>query len=538
MKKIVAVIPARAGSKGIPNKNIRLLNGKPMISYAISNALNSKYITDVIVSSDSDKVLSIAEIMGAIPYRRNFELCGDSVTLDSVIYDVIKKIECDVVVTMQPTSPTLTVDSLDRAIEQFISSNLDTLISCVNDPRLSWKPDEMGVIRPAYEERVNRQYMKPEYVETGAFFITKREYVRMDSRLGNKISVYEIPHQEAVDIDTFTDFLIAQHLMKSVKVAFFTNGNSTMGTGHVQRALTVADLLDSKPDIYYNSSVTPERVFGNTTHRIIPVSSEQEFLQNIQDGKYGLLINDTLSTSYEYIESVKKMNPGIKIINFDDVGEGSHLADYVLNPFLEGTDTDNMKFGSPFFILNNIYTLLDPIVIQDRVNNVFVCFGGADPANYTEQIVKILLKEKYRNLSIVVVMGNSYQHTDKILKLCEGTNIEPHHNVSNIYEYMLKSDIAISSRGITGYELGSLGIPTITLAENELEETHSFLGDEHGYLYIGRNPSNCLLENTLDEFIQLGPAERQTRQDQLLRNDLRNGANRVRNVIDYVLGGH
>lgn len=91
MKKIVAVIPARAGSKGIPNKNIRLLNGKPMISYAISNALNSKYITDVIVSSDSDKVLSIAEIMGAIPYRRNFELCGDSVTLDSVIYDVIKK---------------------------------------------------------------------------------------------------------------------------------------------------------------------------------------------------------------------------------------------------------------------------------------------------------------------------------------------------------------------------------------------------------------------------------------------------------------
>lgn len=107
---------------------------------------------------------------------------------------------------MQPTSPTLTVDSLDRAIEQFISSNLDTLISCVNDPRLSWKPDEMGVIRPAYEERVNRQYMKPEYVETGAFFITKREYVRMDSRLGNKISVYEIPHQEAVDIDTFTDF--------------------------------------------------------------------------------------------------------------------------------------------------------------------------------------------------------------------------------------------------------------------------------------------------------------------------------------------
>ncbi|MBP1571951.1 MAG: cytidyltransferase, partial [Oscillospiraceae bacterium] len=85
--KILAVIPARAGSVGIPNKNIRLINGKPLISYAIANAKNSKYITDIVVTTDSAQVEIVAEQMGVAVHHRAPHLCDSKATLDGVIYD-------------------------------------------------------------------------------------------------------------------------------------------------------------------------------------------------------------------------------------------------------------------------------------------------------------------------------------------------------------------------------------------------------------------------------------------------------------------
>ena len=122
--KILAVIPARAGSKGIPNKNIRIVGGHPLIYYSIKNALESSLITDVIVSTDSSEVKIIAKQMGAVCKWRDSGLCGDAITLDSVIYDAIPDGDWDYVVTMQPTSPTLTVSTLDAAIQYAIDLSL------------------------------------------------------------------------------------------------------------------------------------------------------------------------------------------------------------------------------------------------------------------------------------------------------------------------------------------------------------------------------------------------------------------------------
>jgi len=139
---IKVVIPARAGSKGVPNKNIRLLNGKPLVYYSIKNALESQYIDEVIVSTDSKEVEIIAKQMGAKVRWRDERLCGDEVTLDGVIYDAIKDKKCDYVITMQPTSPTLDNATLDNAIKYAIENDLDTVISGVNTPHLAWKKDE------------------------------------------------------------------------------------------------------------------------------------------------------------------------------------------------------------------------------------------------------------------------------------------------------------------------------------------------------------------------------------------------------------
>lgn len=218
--KVLAIIPARAGSKGVPNKNIRLLGQHPLVYYSINNALHSKYITDVIVSTDSDSVRIIAQQMGAKVHWRDAKLCGDEITLDSVVYDAIpKEEEWDYVVTMQPTSPTLTVKTLDGAIEYAVEHKIDTLISAINAPHLSWGEKD-GRKVPNYEKRLNRQYLPPCYMETGAFVISRADIVSENTRIGENVDIYEIPERESQDIDTFADLRSAAALLEAQKLLY------------------------------------------------------------------------------------------------------------------------------------------------------------------------------------------------------------------------------------------------------------------------------------------------------------------------------
>ena len=197
--RILAVIPARAGSKGIPNKNIRIIGGHPLIYYSIRNAIRSEMITDIIVSTDSPEVKIIAEQMGVAVKWRDERLCRDDVTLDAVIADAVPQgTAWDYIVTMQPTSPTLTTGTLDRAIRYAIDQGLDTLISAINAPHLSWGEKD-GKKVPNYEKRLNRQYLPPCYMETGAFVISKASVVTPETRIGKKIDVFEVPENEAQD---------------------------------------------------------------------------------------------------------------------------------------------------------------------------------------------------------------------------------------------------------------------------------------------------------------------------------------------------
>ena len=101
----------------------------------------------------------------------------------------------------------------------------------------------------------------------------------------------------------------------------------------------------------------------------------------------------------------------------------------------------------------------------------------------------------------------------------------------NMPKIMSDCDIALTSRGRTGYELAMLGIPTIAMAQNKREEKHEFVSNENGFTYIGLDPSDYIIESTLDMYINMSREDRQSRQNLLLQHDLRNGRNRVMNLI-------
>ena len=131
MNKILAFIPARGGSKGIPNKNIKLFNGKPLIEWTIDSALKSKLISKVIVSSDSQKILSISKKLGAETVLRPKNISGDFATTESAIKHYIKntKESFDTIVLLSPTSPIRKINDIDNAIKEFKSKKLDSCFS-------------------------------------------------------------------------------------------------------------------------------------------------------------------------------------------------------------------------------------------------------------------------------------------------------------------------------------------------------------------------------------------------------------------------
>lgn len=529
--KILAIIPARAGSKGIPNKNIRIIGGHPLIYYSINNALNSTYITDIIVSTDSEQVRIIANQMGVKTINRRSELCGDDITLDSVIYDAIpKEIQWDYIITLQPTSPTLKVSTLDKAIKYAIDNNLDTLISAINNPHLSWG-EKNGKKFPNYTERLNRQYLPACYMETGAFVISKANIVTTKTRIGKKVDVYELSENESQDIDTFADLVNVENTLNSPKVAIYVNGNNKRGTGHIYRALEIADEFYVKPDIYYDKNQTDLKIFGQTTHNLIPVDGIGDLFNKCQKEQYTIFINDILTTSIDYMIGLKKAIPNAKIVNFEDDGEGQLLADIVFNALYSESDLKQVKTGEKYYICSKAFLFYNPIEIKNSVKNVFISFGGADPQNYSDRLLEIINKDEYKKYNFTVVLGRAKTNVDKLLEYNKYKNINVLYDISNMPELMSKSDIAITSRGRTGYELAMLGIPSIAMAQNTREEKHGFVCEENGFDYIGLNPANEVIEANLKMFLKSEKSTREQYQKMLLSHDLKNGRKRVMGLI-------
>ncbi len=532
--KILAVIPARAGSKGIPNKNIRLIGGHPLVYYSIKNALSSKYITDVIVTTDSQEVKIIAAQMGASVRWRDARLCEDAVTLDAVVYDAVdRSVPWDYVITLQPTSPTLTVDTLDSAISYAIENDYDTLISAINAPHLSWGVKD-GKKVPNYTERLNRQYLPPCYLETGAFMISKASAVTSKTRIGEKVDVFEVPERESQDVDTYSDLLSVAATLNRNKVAIYVNGNNTRGIGHIYRALELADEFYSKPDIYYDSNQTDPTVFGRTTHHLIPVNGIAELFEICRREQYDIFINDILTTSIDYMIGLRTVLPKAKLINFEDDGEGQIKADLVFNALLSENDLPHVKAGEQYYISGKLFMFYEPIEIREKVKRVFISFGGADPQNYSDRLLSMISKPEYREFQFIVVLGRAKQNVEELLRYNEYENIEVFFDVSNMPELMTSCDVGITSRGRTGYELAILGIPSIAMAQNEREEKHGFVCNENGFTYIGLNPDDEIIESNLRMYLGLSQKARQRFQDKLLSHDLRGGRKRVMGLIDSI----
>ncbi len=221
--KFTAIIPARAGSKGVPDKNIREINGYPLIVWSIQQALACKLISKVIVSTDSEKIATIAKAAGAtVPALRPAHLAEDTTSTEAVMLHAaehwLDNDPDEVIVLLQPTSPLRLAGSLEQAIELFITQQADSLVSVCESHAFFWKNPTQPQALYDYLHRPRRQDIQPEqcqYRENGSIYLTRLPLLQQHgNRLGGKIVMFCMQEQESWEIDSQTDFVIVETLMK------------------------------------------------------------------------------------------------------------------------------------------------------------------------------------------------------------------------------------------------------------------------------------------------------------------------------------
>lgn len=219
-KTVLAIIPARGGSKGVPRKNIREVAGKPLIAWTIEEAKKSKYIDRLILSSDDAQIIAVAREWGCdVPFVRPAELSQDDTPgIEPVIHAVQSLPGYDYVVLLQPTSPLRKVEDIDGAIAFLVNQNAKACISVVEpdkSPFWMYSISNSGYIVPLLEGNyARRQDIPSVYALNGAVYVAEVNWLlRKQAFVSDETVAYVMSKERSIDIDTETDLAISAILL-------------------------------------------------------------------------------------------------------------------------------------------------------------------------------------------------------------------------------------------------------------------------------------------------------------------------------------
>ena len=222
--KILAIIPARGGSKGIPCKNVRVVAGKPLVAHTIEHARQAHSVDRVIVSTDDPGIAAVSEQCDAEVVWRPAEISGDKSSSESALLHVLEYLqqaegyEPDLVVFLQCTSPLTLPDDIDGTVQALLSENADSALAVVPFHYFLWRRDEkkdaVGINHDKHV-RLLRQQREPEFLETGAVYVMRTEgFKKAKHRFFGKTAMYVMPPERCLEIDESIDFCIAKVLVR------------------------------------------------------------------------------------------------------------------------------------------------------------------------------------------------------------------------------------------------------------------------------------------------------------------------------------
>ncbi|BBD09322.1 cytidylyltransferase domain-containing protein [Desulfovibrio ferrophilus] len=222
-RKILAVIPARGGSKGVPRKNIRPVADKPLLAWTAEEARKSRFIDRLILSSDDLQIIDAGKSMGLdAPFVRPRRLGLDHITSEQVVHDILQRMSgYDYVLVLQPTTPLRSVEDIDGCIRLCIERSSKTCVTvtqCEHTPYWMYNLDESDTISPLIQSEYltkRRQEIPPVYMPNGAVFMAETShFLKTQSFHTKQTLAYVMPRSRSLDIDTEDDLIMADLLLR------------------------------------------------------------------------------------------------------------------------------------------------------------------------------------------------------------------------------------------------------------------------------------------------------------------------------------
>lgn len=220
-KKVLAIIPARGGSKGIKRKNLKELGDKPLIAWSIDHAINSKYIDYFIVSTDDDEIAEVAKhYRSAVIFRPHSLASDDASVIDCIVHAVELLEPYDIIALLQPTSPFRTFQDIDRCLELLVQSEDVPAVVSLTEPSKSpywtYKLVENKLVSLIEEDtNVPRQKLTETFVLNGAVYVANTEWlINNRSFISENTMGYKMPWEKSVDIDTEFDLWLCRKMLE------------------------------------------------------------------------------------------------------------------------------------------------------------------------------------------------------------------------------------------------------------------------------------------------------------------------------------
>lgn len=500
MDSSICVIPARGVSPNLPRRNFKRINGKPLVAYTIESAVESDVISEVFVSTESERLASLATDYGAqVPFLRPDSLSKEDVLLPEVIDHHIQKLDKEVpgvtistetpIVVLQPNVPFRRDEEIYAAVETFQRPDYDSVISVSREQSFYWREIGNSLI-PTFEERSLRSELEPLYQETGSIYVTSRSLLENNTRVGDDVGYVVADKLSAFEVNSVLDLWIAERIAQGLNVVFRVDGGDDIGMGHIYRCLTIAEELShrSRANITFLSQedyIAGVKKLEESRFDLITIGEPDDASSIIRSLNPDIVFFDILDTQTDDIAQLQEESAAV--LNLEDLDGGLQHADFVINALYEkGGSSSNHKFGADYFILRDEFTS-ESKSIPEIAENLLITLGGSDPNNLTTRVLSAL-EDTVQEMSISVILGPGFEHSDEFFDLPEEVleNVTVEKDIPDMAERMEWADMAIVSGGRTVYELAATGTPSVVISQNEREHKRMTVLEENNVLeYLG-----------------------------------------------------
>ena len=478
------LIPALKKTVAFQDDLVKKLAGVSIIQRAINKALEiGAEKQDIHVLTDSEEIQLIAERNGVQAYFEPSLVLIDVFNNDTS-RDYLHKATSNnkYLLLLSPYAPMLTVELITRAKQDLIESTKDLLKPVKKVKRHLYDNNGQSTLDALFGSEHEMHI-----VESKAFVLMRTNLLRKNSKLSPNILSWHIEN-DMMEIESYQDWWVCEKLLKRKRIVFRVIGNEKVGMGHIYRALSLAHEITNHEVIFVSTSENTVAVNKLAGYEYwLGIYEKGEIVDGIISLKPDLVINDILSTTEADVMPLREN--GIKVINFEDLGEGAKLANLTINelydtPKIEG---DNILWGYQYFFIRDEFYDAKSHRFKKKVDTILLTFGGTDQNNLSDKVYEAIHKTcQLRRIRLHIVTGVGYKgyaqlkaktKGDPLVSLTRSTGV-----MSRIME---KSQIAIVSNGRTVYELAHMNIPGIVISQHQRESTHNFASAETGYLSFG-----------------------------------------------------